>query len=202
MTQFVLLNGPPSSGKDTAARELIEYFTFSHMKFAAPIKRMACALLNCDMRWLEENKDKPCKFLFKGNYAAPADEQHMTPRQLLIELSEQFFKPRFGEDVFGRWLWQEASQNGAKLVLVTDSGFAPEAERVIRNAGQKNVILVRLHRMGCTYLGDSRDYLPNGLCITYDIHNDQSLFQFTMLLLRIVQRHFNPRLLREPTWIK
>ena len=44
---LVMLNGPPGSGKDFAAKVLQEAddITVSHYKFADPMKDMACALL-------------------------------------------------------------------------------------------------------------------------------------------------------------
>src|SRR5712664_4127279 len=55
--RVVFLNGPPKCGKDTVASHLVPYLQFESMKFAAPIKRMAAALLNMDVSTVERHKD-------------------------------------------------------------------------------------------------------------------------------------------------
>jgi len=42
---------------------------------------------------------------------------------------------------------------------VPDSGFREEAEAIVREAGAGDVLLVRLHRPGHGFSGDSRGYI-------------------------------------------
>lgn len=198
--KFVLLNAPPGAGKDTAAANLVPYLAFKHLKFAAPIKRMAAALLGCDMRTLEEIKDEPNRILRYENSNTTRDD---TPRRLLIALSETLLKPRYGNSYFGNALWFEACNSGSKVFIVSDCGFESEVSRLISSAGKSNCLIVRIHREGHDFINDSRSYLPDGLCKTFDIHNNLKPHDLTMRVLSAIIRTW-PEIetLRDPDWIK
>lgn len=192
MRQFVLLNGPPRCGKDTLARGLVPYIRFKHFKFAGPMKSALAALLEVTPTWIEDNKETKIP-----------EFNARTVRQLLIDMSESYLKEEYGEDILGKIAWLRTKRSPASLFISSDTGFRSEAERVISNAGKKNCIVIRIHRPGCTFDGDSRSYLPDGLARTFDLHNNVSREQFLMYGLRIITREFpDVRLLREPEWIK
>ena len=201
--KFVLLNGPPGSGKDTVAQHLVPYLSFVHLKFAAPIKRMVAALLQCDQRTLEATKDVPNRMLrFLDKELTTRDD---TPRQLLIALSEELLKPRYGNAVFGNLLWTEATKSSSSLFVVSDCGFESEVARLVSSAGPRNCMLFRLHREGHDFTGDSRSYLDiNGLA-SKDIHNNLTPHDLTMRVLHGIIRQWpelESQLLKEPNWIK
>lgn len=199
--KFVLLNGPPGCGKDTAASMLVPYIQFKHLKFAAPIKRMVAALLECSMSTLEEIKDRPNRMLRFEDYVSKRDD---TPRELLIALSEKLLKPRYGSSYFGNVLWGEATTSGSKLFIVSDCGFTSEVSRLIHSAGKSNCIIIRIHRSGHSFDNDSRSYLPDDLCKTVDIVNNLTPHDLTMRVLNVIIRSWRGEveLLREPEWIK
>jgi len=197
MTRLVLFNGPPGCGKDTIVRGLTQYLKFSHLKFAAPIKRMACGLLDCDMSWLEANKDT---FIIPFGY-----KHDITLRQFLIELSEKFFKPLYGDNVFGNLLWNEVKRAPNKLVLVSDCGFHSEVHRVVGNAGKANCLIVRIHRSGHNFVGDSRSYLEDGICKTVDVYNTHTSHWLTIASLRVIMNSYKgieKEFLKEPEWLR
>ena len=198
MTQLVLLNGPPRCGKDTLVQQLVPYLKFSHLKFAAPIKRMVAGLLNVDLKYIESFKDNPVRSLILKETGV---EDYL--RQLLIATSEDFLKPRYGDDIFGNLLWNEAKNAANKLVLVSDCGFASEVNRVVQRAGARNCLLVRIHRTGTDFTGDSRSYLPNGMCETVDLHNDKTLHWLTVQGLRVIMNKFPAvEAMKEINWSK
>lgn len=198
--RFVLLNGPPGCGKDTAVKHMVPYLDFKHLKFAAPIKRMVAALLECSMSRLEEIKDVPNRMLRYEEYLTTRDD---TPRRLLIALSEELLKPRYGGSYFGNVLWSEATNSAHKVFLVSDCGFESEVARLISSAGKGNCLLIRIHRADCNFENDSRSYIPDGLCQTIDIHNDLTPHDLTMRVLSATIRKWRDiPLLKEPEWIK
>lgn len=200
--KFVLLNGPPGCGKDTVAQHLIPYLPFVHLKFAAPIKRMVAALLQCDQRTLEQIKDTPNRMLRYEDSAIRRDD---TPRGLLIALSEQLLKSRYGNSYFGNVLWTEATISSSKLFVVSDCGFESEVGRLINSAGPNNCLLIRLHRAGHDFSNDSRSYISPREVVTKDIHNNLTPHDLTMRVIYATIKHWpeiEGQLLKEPNWIK
>lgn len=173
--RIVLLNGPPSSGKDTIARRIVhearsEGVDVRELKFATPLKEAAARLFP-DVRWgLVGEKER-----------TPPNVPHpllfgVTPRQVLIDLSERFFKPTFGTDYFGRRAVEQVEQaerEGAAGVVFSDSGFLEETLPLVA-AHRGNVAALHLYRPGCSFVGDSRGYLPfvDGLLVN-SAENDQ-----------------------------
>ena len=157
MTKIVLFNGPPSSGKDTLASQLVNRIPKSLLvKFAAPLKKLAMHMY-CDSDSqkfhqfdLPDEKNKPSP-VFLGKSC----------RQVQIDISEVYMKPMHGEDVFGKFLVKSIDKETENYdnFFVSDSGFRPEAEVLINEYGPQNVLLIRLIRDGKTYEGDSRNYI-------------------------------------------
>lgn len=156
--QIILFNGPPRSGKDTAGEFLREYSNedspIEIMKFANAVKNMTHGALGFghgDPDLFEEVKDSPD---VEGLMGA-------TPRQAYIQMSEGFMKPLLGEAVFGRLLVAdiEASTFSNDTIVVTDSGFMPEARVLVEEYGAANITLVQMHRPGYDFEGDSRGYI-------------------------------------------
>lgn len=200
MPKFLLLNGPPKSGKDAIVQQLREYITFHHLKFAMPMKAAIAAMFDIPMGQLENFKDVPSHLLQHRD--TTLKERRDTMRELLIAFSEDFLKPKYGDDFLGRVFWQHAKQSACNLIIATDIGFEAETERVISNAGAHNCRLIRLHRDGTSFDGDSRSYIRDGLCTTYDVPNNGTLYEATMRVLYLAKREFDLKLLKEPEWIK
>lgn len=154
--KVILINGPPSSGKDFAGKIIHQNWPNSYIfKFATHVKsRSQKAVLDfegCeDITMFEDCKDDPSDWLLGK-----------TPRQLWIAFSEKFMKPLFGNDVFGNFLLRDMIPYLYKIeiAIVTDSGFEEEAKVLIDNLGAKNIYLIKLSRDGCDFGHDSRGYL-------------------------------------------
>jgi hypothetical protein len=205
----VLLNGPPGCGKDTVQQHLVQYLQFSHMKFAAPIKRMAAALLDIDVSAIERHKDAEFNILCKeievirtsviGYEDAKQYEYGPkdTLRKLLIRLSEEYLKPTYGNTFFGRLAVRELKRSAYPLVIFTDSGFYEEAHTVVRNIGRENTILIRLHREGCDFGNDSRSYLRGVAGEERDIENNGPINHTAAQVVVAIRNHFGLKLLKE-----
>lgn len=156
--RILLLNGPKRSGKDTTANFLaarveggVRIGIADHLKRVSHIMAFGPAGYAMDPNHFDAVKEIPHP-AFAG----------MSPRQFYIHVSERVLKPLYGEDYFGNRFVdavEAARAEGAKVVFVPDSGFREEAEPVVRKYGVENVRLVRVHREGCTYEGDSRKYI-------------------------------------------
>lgn len=176
-SSVVLFNGPPYSGKDTAAKHIMLNIPRSRvMKFAGMLKRSTHmdfgmppelpddAFDNC--------KDKPNEAFFG-----------QTPRQAYIDKSEKRQKPFLGEDIYGRVLlrrmWR-AYQEGVRVFLISDSGFAPEARAIMKVVDRSQIMLVKIHAdgRGCSFAGDSRSYISLPGVHTVNVANDDDVETF------------------------
>lgn len=163
--KIIFLNGPAGSGKDTVGKSLglylPAYAQYNHvMKFSEPLKRQVAEILGLSK---EEQE-----FYFETQEGKSFRSERfngMTPRQALIQHSEEFAKKIGGQDVFGKYAAKKIRDmlnrdTELRTITFTDSGFVPEAQAVINAFGDTfEYWLVRLHRDGCTFAGDSRGYL-------------------------------------------
>lgn len=183
--KIFLLNGPPRCGKDTAASYLA-MVTHSGivMKFAEPLKDGCCAVFCRNKRELFNSFDTP----------EMKDEPHnqflgLSCRQAQIDMSEKYLKVIYGQEVFGKILAEKIDKTLFSAIFVSDSGFEPEAKVLVDKFGAENVIVIRIHREGHTYNGDSRNYIGDiGQCATYDITNTD-LGQYYKEMQSIIAKH-------------
>lgn len=160
--KIILFNGPPGAGKDTVAQALAEKLPNSKLvKFAEPLKNGAAGIyFGGDRKAFNvydtfEKKGKP-EEVFSGKSC----------REVQIAISEQFLKIFHHQKIFGEILAREIKKlkkNPHKITtfLVSDSGFAPEAEVLVEHFGADKIILIRIHRDEYTYerFNDSRSYI-------------------------------------------
>ena len=166
--KIILFNGPPGSGKDTAAQFLNSHLNLAArmMKFATPIKECIPHLFNDErsVDFFDRNKDKAFSELFG-----------LTPRQVMIAISEDFMKPLFGEDVWTRIAINRivAGRSIYKHVIFSDCGFNIEVETLAEEFGKKNLLVIRMIRKGKDYKRDSRqDVVVKGVR-TLLVRNDK-----------------------------
>ena len=179
--RVLLINGPPRCGKSTLAHLLHKLDTQSSevLGFSYYLKRMVHAIYLGRIGW---DLDPDTFDDIKG---APQDVLGgMSWRQAYIHYSEKVIKPLHGKEWFGTKFLETAERANVKTIYVPDSGFLQEAERVVRHVGRANVVLVRLHRSGCDFAGDSRSYidLTNEQITSFNIENvtdDRDLLEQT-----------------------
>lgn len=153
MAKIIILNGPAGCGKDTLAMAMVEIgFAKESTSFKNPMFNIALAALGPDAyhEFLDgyddrARKEKPESFL-----------NGLSRRQFMIAISEQFIKPVLGSEYFGKYL-AENLPDGDEVFVVSDGGFASEVAPIV--AAGHDVRIVRLHRDGYTFDGDSRGYL-------------------------------------------
>lgn len=194
---MVFVNGPKRSGKDTAALFAVKHFGARHYKMAAPLKNAIASFFGLDgyeeKRYYEtDEKDREAERFFG----------HI-PRQVLISLSENWAKPLFGKDVFGRHairFIQEPTQ--APFTVISDSGFRSEAEPIVGWLGAKRCLLIQLSRPGSTFEGDSRSYIElDDLGVTtVQIHNAHEKDIYEMQVERAIRKWLDT--FQGESWIK
>lgn len=169
---YILFNGPPRSGKDTAAQMAYNYVLRTTRpiryptweKFSRPNKECFAALAGAkidaffNVDYYEHHKSEIIPWL------------GVSYRQWQIDFSEKFMKPLYGQDIFA-WLLRMRSQQN-DLTIISDCGFQIEVDCLI---GQR-MMLICMKREGCTFEGDSREYVKPAPNWEYHvIANDSSL---------------------------
>ena len=178
--KFLLVNGPPRSGKDTMGG-VLERLALQQTpnvlstKLAKALKEMAhdalCPVKGLDHWVFEAEKDKPRPDLYGRTW-----------REVYIAFSEKFAKPLFGEGYWARVLLDEVDEadqdHPLDYVIVTDCGFQTEVG-VIREWAEERgheVVLLKMHRAGCDFSKDSREYVTlNGKGREMDVYNDSTI---------------------------
>lgn len=110
---------------------------------------------------------------------------NLSVREAMIYISEVLCKSRFGENYFGV-ARAKAIQEGV-IAVDSSTGFVEELPPLIERLGQENILLIRVHREGATFEGDSRSYIPDGVITnTVDVN---SVYGFLPEYLEEVGRH-------------
>lgn len=112
-------------------------------------------------------------------------------REAMIYVSEVICKPRFGENYFGV-ARAKAIQEG-EIAVDSSTGFVEELPPLIERLGQENILLIRVHREGATFEGDSRSYIPDGVIAnTVDVNSVYGeLTEYLEEVEKIVERFLN-----------
>lgn len=85
----------------------------------------------------------------------------LTIREAMIYVSEVICKPRFFKDYFGVARAKAIQED--EIAVDSSCGFVEELPPLIERLGQENILLIRVHREGATFEGDSRNYIPDGV---------------------------------------
>lgn len=202
---ILLLNGAPASGKDVSAGLLNKLHKGAHLSFKEELYKIVANFFGVDLNVFRSlatdrtTKDAPTSILKSPTngwiarfilwligFVRPTG---MTPRQALIYVSEKVIKPKFGKEFFGKKLLESVDKVLDEFVYVSDSGFIDEIKPLVE-AGH-NVIVIRLHRNGCTYDGDSRSLLTDeelsSLGIkAWDIENNGTMEQLEEALYDVL----------------
>lgn len=127
MINIILINGPPTSGKDHFYKYLdlcYSNLNLKHLKFAQPIRDFIKATYGLSDWEINEYKDKIHKSIGK------------TVREVMIEFSENFIKRFHGKEFFADRCAEKAfhlTDNSEDLntIVITDCGFQYEVDRFI-----------------------------------------------------------------------
>jgi hypothetical protein len=190
MRKIVFLNGPKNSGKTAAARFLKDHFIgafdkfgpTSTMQLSTPLKKAMQELLGLQhsiehmASKVEGLKDTPnAHFLDR------------IPRQELISLSEDWLKPRFGDDVLGKIAAKQIPKMVGQLIVIDGVGFSSELIPLVEAVGGPfNCLLIQFMRDGCTFEGDSRSYIETHAITTVQLDNRHDYTFFKDQIIHVV----------------
>lgn len=165
----VVLNGPPMSGKDVAAKHLISALKNSrHIQFKDHLFDCTCVLFRVSKHDFlslynsRATKDSPCREL-----------NGLSPRQAVIFTAEEVIKPKFGRDYFGISAAKNVSPG---INIFSDAGFKEEIETIKQESD--DTLIVQIYREGCSFHADSRDYVSVDGCKIIKLYNNSSLKDF------------------------
>lgn len=158
---IIILNGPAGCGKDTIANRLLYDHGFLVTCFKHDLYNMTATHYGIPFSQIKaRNDDRSLKEL--------PWVDGLSVRQMLIHVSEDVCKPKFGKDLFGRLAAARVCHLPQSTnVVFSDGGFIEEALAL------PSPIVVRLHRDGLTFAGDSRSYLDSPLVKCVDVHLEE-----------------------------
>lgn len=167
----ILLNGPPRSGKDTAAGYIAREWAATPFKVSQPLKDAIAALFGWTTTQAEEAErlKDVCREETLGT----------TYRNLQIELSERGLKTWTGDEAaFGklavRRIDEAVRNDGDDLFVCSDAGFHPEVGEIVHYFHHDRVLMIHLYRDGCTFDNDSRSYVFPQYVETVPLENNGS----------------------------
>lgn len=167
--KVVVLNAPPNSGKDYFVEQLKEKgiqevggMSWSHKEMKAPLVELVknfYSLSDKDVEHLSsrENKETPSSLLNGKSW-----------REAMIFVSEEVVKPALGKDIFGK---VAANNLGVGINIFTDGGFKEEITPIVEEVGKDNIIIVKIYKDGCSFEGDSRDWIDIEGVNSFDVTN-------------------------------
>jgi len=188
--KVIIFNAPPNTGKDVAAEHLVKHLNSkgipSHHKevkenlFKAVKSAYGISDNLWDFLYEREYKEEPsCHLRISMN--------NTSPRNAMIHMSENVLKPLFGKDVFGIMAAKSAEEG---VNIFSDGGFAEEVQCLLDEVGEENFLLIHVTRDGCSFEGDSRDYVM-GFPNTHIIHNDGTLGEYLDCCEELVEEFLN-----------
>jgi hypothetical protein len=179
LTKIILFNGPPRSGKDTAALRVQKIFSsisadsrVDFDRFAMPLKAAFAGVVGADMD--EYGNVEP----YESTKGDIIPEFNCSYRQWQIDFSESYMKLKYGSDIFARLFVQRNRNTSATAIVVPDSGFKEEAKPIADAFGLENTLLIRCHRPGYDFTGDSRSYISGISPNEVDVHNDTTINEY------------------------
>ena len=161
----IVLNGPPNVGKDTLADIFIDNCPgamkkqFKEQLYVDTMEEFHITRTVHQAEFMQRCTSRMSKEIAWHRLGG------LSPRQALIHTSEYVIKPNQGKEYFGLAAATECLLSKAQVAIFADGGFQAEIEPL--KEIYENVIIFRLHRDGCSFVGDSRTYLPCG----EDVHD-------------------------------
>lgn len=167
-SSIILLNGPPQSGKNTIASTIGVFLAannigFTEIALAEKLRKISEILIGRTLDDAAYNKIKDQSLQF--------GETETTLRQLMINMSENFFKQHYGPNIwaqlaiakiFAQSVNLDYNNSRKYIVVITDLGFQEEIDAFTNEYYPNRLLLVHVNRPGKSFTNDSRKFVqPN-----------------------------------------
>lgn len=163
----LILNAPPEAGKDTLADLLLKDLLASKLSaqkiaFKDDLYKAMADFYKLSLAYtIFICTDRVYKDTMRSTFS---EDIGLTPRQGIIHVSEDIYKPKFGKDYFGVCA-AKALKEGVNI-FSDGGGWYEELIPVIKASGK--LIICRMHREGYDFSKDSRSYyVTEGLPAEY-----------------------------------
>jgi len=176
---IILLNGPPNSGKDTAAEFIVKMLAqTNHAKLSRPLKAGAIGIFDLQpktLQFLNEDSDMESGFLLGDTY-----------RQVQIDIFHML-EAKYGADVLARMFIRYAKKNiASKHIVLSDCGRQAEAQALVDHFGKAGIGLVKLARDGCDYSKDIREHVDINCDKIAFVNNEYDLEIYKTQIKRVL----------------
>ena len=182
----IIFNAPHNAGKDVAAEHIVDYLSNKgvaahHKEVKENLFKAVKSAYGVEEDWWEylyerERKELPSHRIMIHN-------EPYSPRNAMIHMSENVLKPLFGKDVFGI-MAAKSLEDGVNVF--SDGGFPEEVQCILDEVGKDNFMLIHVVRDGCSFEGDSRNYVE-GFPNTVTINNNSTLEDYLELCKDLVE---------------
>lgn len=188
MKKIILFNGPPNSGKDHCAEIVESLYKADHLRFKDKLYEITACLNSLQYDQFksyatDRNTKEQKMYNLRG--------LQYSPRELLIETSEEVIKPYYGKDYFGKDIAKKIRESNNEYFVISDCGFKEEIQTVIDDLPNCQFFLVRIHRRGYTFKGDSRSYVNIDEILNFDLYNNSSVQILERIVTIISNKFFN-----------
>lgn len=154
--KIIILNCPAGSGKDTIGRCFKSMYGCELRAFKTALYEATYPYTTCKnyAEFIKYCTDRDLKEIPNHKF------DNISPRQMLIRVSENIIKPKYGKAYFGLKSAEDISpEDFEKGVVFTDGGFKEEVVPLIEKFGKRNVIVVQFCGQGKNdFEGDSREF--------------------------------------------
>ena len=167
MRKIILLNGCPSSGKDTIANYIVEKYNYKTLAFKdQAFKDVYTHFGMSEAEYMElyndrSKKDTPVEKL--GN---------RSPRKAMQYVVEEINKPKLGKDYLAKYTLEIVLKDVYNDYVISDLGLEEEENAVHNLLKNENYKIVYINRDGFDFTNDTRSKRNK---IDVHINNDGTL---------------------------
>lgn len=173
MKIVLLINGPAGSGKTTLLRKLSEILNLKTVDYNNPLLDLCSRMSGLGQNFYQLMEDRSTKNI--PNKYLTVRGLPLSPRKYMQHVAEIAIKPVFGVSSIAGLLNVKQSLRDVEG-LVISVGYEEEIKHIkeeLRNIEDCELLLIRLHKTGCTFKTCGRSYLRDDDIPSFDVENKE-----------------------------